>query len=466
MLKNFKKISVFICIFLLVLVLFSVFVSAVENFLIPKAQACSSNLKPWEINHVSDQCPCTYINPSTGISWKTPDSLIKLLPTRLTRTQSRDLYCFDSNGDGLGIRYQCNQNNNVNEKSNHCGLGIAYMYPYCYDHKCNECYPNDASTCILNYQLYDNLGKGTTKCLQGDYWDKYYTCHSCVNINGTGERKITILVLNPPSGRTNKQTATELVNGLLSIEPYKYLQTKKNAFTFNVVIGDWKQFTGFGSDMIYYEDVMTEKITGSPEGSLFGMKDEVMNNLVSYIDAVCPGSETSVIADYRYPLSNSPGGVKEHGGKTAIIMDLKSNAATILTHELGHIYGDLNDEYLKSPFQLNFENENRNVRKSNYGAACEEFTSLGVPRPNCYYMSGIYEYTHEIEINYDFVKTTSKSMMSTISESAGNAKFNIISCAYILEKIGVTDLNTGVKWCRDTKTPEGYKIYDGILKQS
>jgi hypothetical protein len=346
-------------------------------------------------------------------------------------------------GGGKGHVRMCTEDNNSTyttdytggeERNKECSSAI----PFCDGgkHTCNEC--RDNSDCSKTGFAQLNLGKLIqTKCLL-DTNQPTKSCEYCVRVNGTGAKKIVFVIGQLPPGETQEEVIQQMYGGIIGTEPFKYLHEMKNSFTFAYVpignIGGFNERYYIKNGRPYLTNNFKKTITEKAEQLCGG---DVIIVYIDYFD----GQETAYAPSDKFIILN-PGLM---GG---------------LIHELGHAF-DLADEYVL-PYgrkSNEIQREGINIQAPNYpsvSGTCPKFTSKGVNLPNCFDVAdgGIK--------NKGYKKSTPDSVMnSPFIES----RFNVISCAGILQKVLGTSIEQGVNYCQDTLTQEGYAIYPGIIPQ-
>lgn len=326
-------------------------------------------------------------------------------------------------------------------------------FPYCEDNLCNECTGAEDCRSSLKWSEFINNPKNGVKnvlCTPLGIVE-YKACNFCVNTNGTGPQKIIIIV----GGDFDYFDYSDVVNSIIDKEPFTYLYKVKNAFSFDYV---YMPADMFGVD-IQYETYASSggkkniRLSKSTEKAIVDYARDVCGDgIVIFIEG---GSEE----DYGY--SNKDDNI--------FVADNPTRYSQF-DHELGHSIGDLADEYVL-PFSRSsgaiIERYGVNIQASGYteiSGVCPKFTNEGVDLQNCFDVMD-----DEGNQNMGYKKSTLKSIMNT---DWIEPRFNVISCAGLLNQIGDIPLEQGVKYCSGKELAPNkngnfnYNIGNGIIQQN
>lgn len=359
---------------------------------------------------------------------------------------------YPGTGSGKGQIRMCTEDDKTeyapdysggNERNKECSPST----PFCNEDKytCNEC--RGDSDCSKTPFAQLNPGKLIqAKCAEqyGIETQTIKSCEYCVRINGTGSKKIVFVVGQLPPDTTQEEIIQSAYESIIGTEPFKYLYGEKNAFTFSYIpIHDTTNlFRDFNNR---YDRFRDKAYLGESEKKIIEDK----------VNQICGDYSVIIYIDY---FDGNLGGYAND--KFVFISDTDA----IIDHELGHTdLGKLGDEYaLNTPRKLisNIETEGVNIQAGD-SPTCDKFTNYGVGLPNCF---EIFDSS-----NKGYKKSTLDSMMN---DQSREPKFNVISCAGILNQVLGWDIKTqGVPYCSgkafapDKNGIPNYKISNGIIPQ-
>lgn len=267
-------------------------------------------------------------------------------------------------------------------------------------------------SCKTKKSCNDNKVETTDTCIEGSLYEKKQTCGHCEVIKGRSGavKKITFVA----GVGSNEVEVRELLQIVGEVEPFQTL-IKWGNLNFQIANGS-QGYTILPFDF----DV-----------SLIEQSSDFYKSINKFGNAACENSELIV-----YVLGTSLASIdtKALGGYW-VQHDLVISAASsvVLVHELGHALGDLADEY---PLDKAMQKKGPNVIDGIEGRFCPPFDKLVDPQ-NCFY----------IDKENDPGRRMSRCS-STMGAGLDEIRFNIISCAGIMNGVAGMSTENGVEFCK------------------
>lgn len=360
--------------------------------------------------------------------------------------------------------------------------------------QCSECVLNK-NTCQYNGPTAASGKKGfmdnpnnEAKCLpRANSFNKGENyCNYCINIPGYGDRitsgkKFVITLIFHNLGTDKQQFINNKIKEILSIEPFKYLHEKKDAFIFRYIENDLIDSL---DPFFLNNNIWDESIKGAPNTSFFTALENIANK-------ICTKNSDQTNVYLVYWGEDDPRGGKVRGGalnffsqdntgknklkRVVIIPKISFNGGTVTNHELGHAFCGLNDEYKLS--KNSRANQNGNYGRNFVYGSCNPFTQL--TQKNCfkvwnsedisdYLLNGFEPGNGEYGMGR---KSTNCSLMGSLKNitSCSKPAFNAVSASYCLKEFLGGDVTDYFKYT-DSNRPDkqlldGYNIYQNLVPQ-